>query len=125
MNKPLVSGAALATLFVFLAAPVPVALAQVEPVAAPQDEPAAASQETPAEATKPEEGQAETEKSEAASSAYEYPRDWRRQAGHLDRMRQQQRAWVEARRRAREAQHQAWLWWQDPVYESGKLWRHG
>jgi hypothetical protein len=66
MNKPLVSGAALATLFIFLAAPVPVALAQDEPVAAPQDEPAAASQdepaaasqETPAEATKPEEGQA-------------------------------------------------------------------
>jgi hypothetical protein len=125
MYKPLVSGAALATLFVFLAAPGPAVLAQDEPATASQDEPVAASEETPAEATTPEEDQAKTEKSEATPGAYRYTRDWRREAGHLDRMHQQQRAWVEARRRAREAQHQAWLWWQDPVYESNKLWRDG
>lgn len=133
MYKPLISGAALATLFVFLAAPVHVALAEGEPVAESQEtsaeaarpEEGQAEKETSAEATKSEEGQAETEKSEAAPGAYQHPRGWRRHAGHLDRMHQQQRAWVEARRRAREAQHQAWLWWQDPVYESGKLWRDG
>ena len=132
MYKSLISGAALATLFVFLAAPVHVALAEpeavaksIEATAEPMTEQGQAAQQMPAEATTSEEAQAETEKVEAAPSAYRHPRHWRRHAGHLDRMRQQQRAWVEARRRAREAQHQAWLWWQDPVYESAKLWRDG
>ena len=175
MYKPLISVAATATLLVFVATPVPVALAADEAVASPQVDPAASTtpqagqtqseqvpaavpaatqaeaqpsaatapaaaqaaseksaatnpapaqaEAEPSAAAQPEAAQTETEEAEAASSAYRYPRDWRRRTGDLDRMRQQQRAWVEARRRARDAQHQAWLWWQDPVYESNKLWR--